>query len=101
MADLIDRAELLKDFDTALDYGMTPYECLCSCTNRIIGASAVDAAPVIHGRWEGEKNSIGEHQCWIHREYFRDGIIHKCGSSLSYRSRYCPGCGAIMDGGAK
>lgn len=96
MADLIDRAELLKDFDTSLDYGMTPYECLCSCTNRIIGAAAVDATPVVHGKWISIPHKSAR-------------VCSQCESDEPYKNApddadvfyYCPHCGALMDGGAK
>jgi len=56
----------------------------------------VDAAPVVHGTWEKRKDVVGFvccsvcHDCNIYDEW-PDGK----------KWRYCPNCGAKMDGGGE
>lgn len=53
-------------------------------------APSVDAAPVRHGRWAHHKGGYSDHyECTVCGE----GIV------LTARFRYCPNCGAKMDGG--
>ena len=49
-------------------------------------APAVDAAPVVHGRWK-EGYLIYKYGCSC------------CGTRQDMISPYCPNCGAKMDGG--
>lgn len=50
----------------------------------------IDAVPVVHGEW-GQPNR------------FKDGVglwrCDQCGEASIRRFRYCPECGAKMDGG--
>ena len=57
--------------------------------------SAADVAPVVHGRWEYTPqtfNTLGQIRCpfcaWWSLDQSIDGIY-----------KYCPNCGAKMDGG--
>ena len=66
----------------------------------ILDAPAVDAAPVVHGRWEREPASYWR---WtpsgavdVTRTTYRCGL---CGRGTAVKSNYCPNCGAKMDGG--
>ena len=69
------------DFDKILD------DCLDN-------APTIDAEPVVHGTWEKRKDVVGFvccsvcHDCNIYDEW-PDGK----------KWRYCPNCGAKMDGG--
>lgn len=59
-------------------------------------APAIDAVPVVHGQWLRENIRP--------KSYFRVCSMCKktayfCGEGCSYK--YCPYCGAKMDGGAK
>lgn len=62
-----------------LRYGVEPY----------IDIGGVDAVPVVHGKW-GQPNR------------FKDGVglwrCDQCGEASIRRFRYCPECGAKMDG---
>lgn len=55
---------------------------------------AVDAAPVVHGRWEEKMEHMGLvccsvcHDCYVEKEW----IFNK-------KWAWCPQCGARMDGG--
>lgn len=68
---------------------------LCHCPNEycdkescpIWKAPAADVAPVVHGR-KIEDGGIG---CFW--------LCSLCGECLPYGAKYCPRCGAKMDGG--
>ena len=56
----------------------------------IENAPTVDAVEVVHGRWEFEKNP-----------YMRDVWLYRCtacDARYCDNPRYCPNCGAKMDG---
>ena len=57
----------------------------------IINAPAADVAPVFHGRWIWRNK-------WEPFEFKYECSICHDGSDLE--SKYCPNCGAKMDGGA-
>lgn len=69
-------------------------EMLNSIKTDIIRAPAADVAPVRHGRW-------------IKDEFFSDEVNNgekcsQCGELIGWFGnlpKYCPGCGALMDGG--
>ena len=46
--------------------------------------AAIEAAPVVHGRWKQRGKNLGE--------------CSECGEVVIVRYRYCPNCGARMDG---
>ena len=74
--DLISRAAALDAISTEGGCGM--------CARRVLDIPAVDAVPVVHGRW-GENGDCSE--CGFQPWYERD--IHTL--------LYCPNCGAKMD----
>ena len=91
MSDLIRRSALLAEYDkhhTGAPGG---------ARKLIEEAPAVDAVPVVHGRWDASG-----------RYRFPSGAIavrcSECGAALSeseyriYNWNYCPVCGAKMDG---
>ena len=88
MPDYISREWLLDLYDDSKltekekSYGV-PFNIV---RQNILDAPAVDAAPVVHGRWV----------------YHDDGVItcSECGNAESSDSYYCRYCGAKMDGGA-
>ena len=53
----------------------------------------VDAAPVVHGRWEKT-----EYYGWIRCDKCKDVYIEE-GYLGNGKWNYCPNCGAKMDGG--
>lgn len=91
MSDLISRAAAIEAFDDERvdrNYGDVSPE---SVIRIIESIPAVDAAPVVHGRW-------------IERTYERDGITiisyfcSVCNGEHYYgRADFCPNCGARMD----
>ena len=99
MDDLIDRAELLEWLTSHSGFranceDCTSIDCLdCIVEEAIKNAPAVEAAPVVHGRWvltDETQNCNGGH-------------THKCGVCEDYYTTaanalfYCPRCGAVMD----
>ena len=65
----------------------------------VMDAPTVDAAPVVHGRWEDRPTGrYGARQSWCSACGKHSGI----GGIESNRHRaYCPNCGAKMDGGGE
>lgn len=54
--------------------------------DRVGEAPAIDAEPVVHGRWINQDNTYTKYQCSACKERNFDGV-----------GRYCPNCGAKMD----
>lgn len=92
MDDLISRAAALDAISTEGGCGM--------CASIVLDIPAVDAAPVIHGRWVKMTGMMppeyhGHYECsecqW-HMKGLRNSWTRE--EELSY----CPNCGAKMDG---
>lgn len=63
-----------------------------------------DVAPVRHGRWEGYMHSRYCGCDEAGEPIYRDGVVYycsnrKCRRKTIIREKYCPNCGAKMDGG--
>lgn len=100
MAEYIDREALTKRLTrnlNACNPGTFSEGCYADAIETVKHFPAADVEPVKHGRWnrcfedwrqqiEGDKCSL----CGF--EYYGTGIS---------RFRYCPGCGAKMDGGGE
>lgn len=95
MADLIDRKELLqKIWEQGQEYSI-PYSQTSYAEVMVGVAPTVDAAPVVHGKWEFPIFTDND-----------DGLdprvkCSECGGveAAFARWKYCPNCGAKMDGG--
>lgn len=97
---LIDAEALIKKVEkiNCVDYGsMFSYEAhnaarevLQDIVTIISYAPAVDAAPVVHGRWEWDADGNTGHN--IRR-------CSVCAMGSGWQTSYCPSCGAKMDGG--
>lgn len=68
---------------------------------RISLLSSVDAAPVVHGRWDGEGDGLADGEIVLDVWY-----CSECGHCIDDGTddpcvlpNYCPNCGAKMDGG--
>ena len=103
MYDLISRKALLEAAEHNVEFqeGIVDVYILESI---LAGMSAVDAAPVVHGRWIKKKNPqwpAYSHDCcsvcgwWNTKNALSYDGNRKPGHSLNY----CPNCGAKMDGG--
>lgn len=86
MAEYIERETLLAAYDKA--HKGPPG----GARKLIAEAPAADVAPVVHGRW----NCVG--QVCIDGEYEDTFRCSKCSIPYFRKSRYCPNCGARMDG---
>ena len=93
MDDLISRSALLADYEKNgnCDGSGAIYE---DTVNLINEQPAVDAVEVVHGRWISK-------ECKPHLIY----KCSECGDVWSYgaiiQMKYCPNCGAKMDGERK
>jgi hypothetical protein len=71
-------------------------------TDLVNGIPAVDAAPVVHGRWEfcGDDDLVCSvcgaryYKKWLLQSYYTGP-----GSDRMDGFLYCPHCGALLDGG--
>lgn len=70
-------------------------------SNLLDSAPTVDAAPVVHGRWDGEGDGLDDGKivldvwyCSVCGHCIDDGTDDPC-----VLPNYCPNCGAKMDGG--
>jgi DNA-directed RNA polymerase subunit RPC12/RpoP len=59
-------------------------------------AKTVDAAPVVHARWEDDHM---DYKCSACGTSFHDDMFWIQGDCIA--PKYCPNCGAKMDGGAE
>lgn len=114
MGDYISREALKKAFDNAdADVCESYSDGYCdwgfgrkNINDVIDGAPAADVAPVVHGRWEWFDEDVGTPVTGYEREW--GWRCSHCGEELpddyddpdhSPMLRFCPNCGAKMDGG--
>lgn len=99
MSDYIDRDELMKHIkDLPTWWGDGSVTCafyLTKAITEIENAPAVDVQEVKHGEWMLEREPNGKPYCY-HCSVC-DNDYHFIGITVHYR--YCPNCGAKMDGG--
>ena len=64
----------------------------------IRGMKAADVAPVLHGRWVllDECYNEGVYCSACHKKVYKT-----CYANQKIKSKFCPNCGAKMDGGAE
>lgn len=98
MAKYIDREaaiSLIKQYGhDAIDGGRYSLDTVDDCIelkNRIEALPTEDVAPVVHGRWDENWNCVN---CGRHAPFW---FMSFC----CYKSKYCPNCGAKMDGGVE
>lgn len=87
---LNERLTYLLDKNGPYDYFTDGYDEAVSTVEEFLSA---DVAPVRHGRW----NCVGS--VCIDGEYEDTFRCSKCSIPYFRKSRYCPNCGAKMDGG--
>ena len=104
MAEYIDKEaaiSLIKQYGhDAIDGGRYSLDTVDDCielANRIKALPATDVAPVVHGRWIGAP-LCGNDNC----RCCECGSWHNIHANLRGKitQKYCPSCGAKMDGGA-
>lgn len=90
MDDLISRTAAIEAFDDKRvdrNYGDVSPESVIKVIESI---PAVDAAPVVHGRWIDSKD---DHQCSACKKHvFLDVYVWK-----AIQFKFCPNCGAKME----
>ena len=98
MTDYIKRTDAVKiaeKYGLANGSALGRHTGLADCiASEILSLPAADVAPVRHGRW-------------IKDEFFSDEVNNgekcsQCGELIGWFGnlpKYCPGCGALMDGG--
>lgn len=96
MARLIDADELMRDVMGLTIVSPEVMNYANAVAVAIADAPTVDAEPVRHGQWVRENSRK--------KSYLRlctacGKIAYFCGEGCSYK--YCPNCGAKMDGGAE
>ena len=103
MSDLISRSALLEAIHNAGGCGAAKgswddgYDRGISVAFDITeNAPAVDAVPVVHGRWLllDECSNEGVYCSVCHKKVYRTEYANQ-----KVKSNYCPNCGAKMDGG--
>lgn len=88
MIDLISREAAIDAVKHAWAKGLEP-------SQYVEIVSSVDAVPVVHGRWE-RKDSLScaiEYYCSVCGDRAPLGYMRQCA-----KTKYCPNCGAKMDG---
>lgn len=93
MADLISREAAIEAIYNSMRYG-EGYKAIC--TRAIERIPAVNAAPVMHGRWDEIEDIWGD----CHYQCTECGIEWNldAGTPAENNMNYCPNCGAKMDG---
>lgn len=90
--DLISREALIDEISREIDFErennnpITAVVAFKIAIKRARQLPAVDAAPVVHGRWINQDSTYTKYQCSACKERNFDGV-----------GRYCPHCGTKMD----
>lgn len=92
MAEYIEREALLASL-VLEDYPWTEFE---DAFKIVQDEPVVDVAPVKHGKWVGyQTNSFKNSSEGLKRKFYRCSICHTANAICA---KYCPNCGAKMDG---
>lgn len=109
MAEYIDREALFAEFDRLGLGEHSIVEKVFSIGVRTIiaGMPAADVAPVVHGRWIPSESDFDDDDTLFDVEEWCDWQCSACREDICYEDpmpprllpKYCPNCGAKMDGG--
>ena len=91
MAEYIERKAVLKEAESRIMWGASA----AAVYELIRDAPAADVAPVRHGRWIKVGYACGE------TEWKCSACKETEWRTSAYRLKYCPFCGAKMDGNAE
>lgn len=100
MDDLISRKALLEDINAAAGNDFMGTMVAGTLTRFVKKQPAVDAEPVVHGRWEAmhyEGGILDGANCERCSNCGWDRFFDE--PEIKSVFRYCPKCGALMDGG--
>ena len=91
---LVNATDLAKEYQFTEDHTskLTPWT-IADILNILDEAPTVDAAPVVHGQWEKHPNMYGFVRC----SECRDCVVWDEWVN-NEKWKYCPNCGAKMDG---
>lgn len=99
MDDLISRAAAIEAIYNSMRHG-EGYKAIC--TRAIERIPAVDAMPVVHGRWSEVAMDIVCSNC---KAAYNSEVACLYGGEIDLQRfngfEYCPHCGAMMDGGTE
>lgn len=97
------------DYGAMWDYEAHHYtgECLRDCKDAIDSIPAADVAPVVHAMWIPSESDFDDDDTLFDVEEWCDWQCSACREDICYDdpmpmqllSKYCPNCGAKMDGG--
>lgn len=90
---LVNAEEVRQIFDYEVAQGAT--DLFDAFDSAIENATAVDAAPVVHGRWV----NWGKSGTPTYENYGTCSVCHEDAEINTEHRNYCPNCGAKMDGG--
>ena len=105
MTDYIKRTDAVKiaeKYGLANGSALGRHTGLADCiASEILSLPAADVAPVVHGKWIGEGDGYADGELvfdvWHCSEC--DYCIDDGTDDPETLPKYCPGCGALMDGG--
>lgn len=101
MAEYIERECLLRKFniDDMMNVNGTLIS-LSDARNVIEKQPAADVAPVVHGRWVDDEPDL-THGCYHHSAHYQCSVCgRRTGRNQTRNYKFCPKCGAKMDGEA-
>ena len=85
-----------------------PYLLAAKVLREVSDAPAADVAPVVHGRWIPSESEFDDDDTLFDIEEWCDWQCSACREEICYEDpmpmkflpKYCPNCGAKMDGGS-
>lgn len=97
MAEYIDREALLEDIDAAMKNSGMGYVIGKTLKRYVKLQTAADVAPVRHGRWKPyHEADIGYDEYGVRCSNCKFEVEDH---EVNFIMKYCPNCGAKMDGG--
>lgn len=107
MAEYIQRSYIRKMAMFEMAYTMETETDAAVVLRMIDDAPAADVAPVVHGRWIPSESDFDDDDTLFDVEEWCDWQCSACREDICYEDpmpprllpKYCPNCGAKMDGG--
>ena len=96
MSELIKREDAIKITWTESQYS-DPINVLTEVRDRIKALPTIDAVPVVHGEWTNRRTWTHDGE-WYCTACDKEITIYMGEKRGNDRYKYCPNCGAMMDG---